>query len=156
MALLLRRPLTSTEERPLSAARLKLPGALLVVTLAVYLLSPVSYKWIWPISYRFVPVIALLALLAAAGDSWLGATPTQRQWTRRLGLLLPATLLMLSAGQLHAEKAKAFSAEAGPIREIVAKAEPGQKLISLVYGAGSAVLQQAPMIHLGQYYVVDR
>lgn len=156
LALMLRRPVTQASHPHFTWARLKLPGLLLVATLAVYLLSPVSYKWIWPISYRFVPVVALLSVLAAAGEDWLGATPTQRQWTRRLGVLLPALLLMLFAARLHGEKALAFSAEAGPIREIVARAEPGKKLISLVYGSGSAVLQQAPMIHLGQYYVVDR
>lgn len=156
LALLLRRPVSEASQPQWRWARLKLPAALLTATLAVYLLSPVSYKWIWPISYRFVPVIALLALLGAAGEDWLGGSAAQRQWTRRLGVLLPALALMLAAARLHGERALAFSAEAGPIREIVARAEPGKKLISLVYGAGSAVLQQAPMIHLGQYYVVDR
>lgn len=156
VAVLLRRPQSQTTHPEFSWRRLKLPAVLATATLVVYLASPVSYKWIWPISYRFVPMFALLLLVAASGADWLAWPKLGRQWPRRLAVILPAVLLTAIGAQVHAEKAKAFSAEAGPIRQVVAAAEPGKKLLSLVYGAGSAVLQQAPMIHLGQYYVVDR
>lgn len=131
--------------------RAKVPAVLAVVTVVAYLLCPVSWKWIWPISYRFIPVIALLAIVCVPGDSWaLG------RWGRAGLFVAPALALCLANTQLHVKKAKEFSEEAGPIREIVAKAEPGRKLLALIYGAGSSVLNQAPLLHMGQYYVVDR
>jgi hypothetical protein len=131
--------------------RLKLPALLAVATFLAYLASPVSYKWIWPISYRLVPVVSLLVLVAVGYQRLAGGV-----WGRRLVLLVPATGLAVVAAHTHARKAEAFAQEAGPIRAVVARAEPGKKLISLVYGAGSEVLNHAPMLHLGQYYVVDR
>ncbi len=131
--------------------RSKIPASMLVTTLAVYLLSPVSYKWIWPISYRFVPVLAMLALVALPLQRWAFG-----RWGRYVLFGVPALLLCAASIRLHVQKAKEFSDEAGPIRQVVAQAEPGKCLISLVYGAGSNVLNQAPLLHLGQYYVVDR
>ena len=140
---------TATQPSPTGAQpwRSKVPAAMLATTVAAYLLSPVSYKWIWPISYRFVPVAALLAIVTI-GYRHL-------RW-RSMVLVGPATALALWASSVHVGKAREFASEVGPIREIVAQALPGKKLIALVYGPGSAVLQQAPLIHIGQYYVVDR
>lgn len=131
--------------------RSKVPLLLTLATLFAYVASPVSYKWIWPISYRLIPVIALLALVTVGHARLAGGV-----WGRRAVLLLPATLLAVFAAHTHVVKAQQFSREAGPVRAVVARAEPGKKLISLVYGAGSEVLNHAPMLHLGQYYVVDR
>ncbi len=146
-ALLARR----SEEDETPWQRAKIPAAMLVATLAVYLLSPVSYKWIWPISYRFVPVVAMLALVAVPAQRWAFG-----RWGRYLLFALPALALCGASLRLHVQKAKEFSDEAGPIRQVVAQADYGKCLISLVYGAGSDVINQAPLLHLGQYYVVDR
>lgn len=125
----------------------RLPMLWMALAVAMYLLSPLSYRWIWPISYRFVPVVAMLAVVAL---------PAGRLPWRWATVLVPATALALWSSQVHCAKAREFAAEVGPIREIVAKADTGKKLIALIYGAGSSVLQQAPFLHLGQYYVVDR
>lgn len=125
----------------------RLPAVWTVALLAVYLLSPISYKWIWPISWRIVPLIGLFAL---AVPHW------QVLPLRPLTLLLPALLLTGYATRVHVREGQAFAAEVGPIRQIVAKAEPGKKLMSLVLGPGSGVVNHAPLIHVGQYYVVDR
>ena len=39
----------------------------LVAGFGVYLVSPLSYKWIWPISHRLIPLLALVAVVAVAG-----------------------------------------------------------------------------------------
>ena len=125
----------------------RLPALMFVAVFAVYVLSPISYKWIWPISHRMVPVVALVGLTAVAGRSV--------RW-RRAVLLVPATLLAIWTSALHAEKVQAFNAEAGPIRAVVAQAEPGRKLVALIFDKGSAITHHAPFLHFGQYYVVDR
>ncbi|MSP91097.1 MAG: hypothetical protein EXR79_04725 [Myxococcales bacterium] len=129
----------------------KIPLALFLVTVATYFCAPVSYKWIWPISYRIVPMIALFAI-PALQCARLGRRP----WTRAVGFALPALALAAWTAAVHVEHGELFSQEAGPIRQIVARAEPAKRLISLVHGPGSEVLNQGPMLHLGQYYVVDR
>lgn len=137
------------EEKPSlhASLRARLPAILAVVGLATYLLSPISYKWIWPISHRLVPVVALLGL---------GAVGYRRLPGRPALLLIPATALMIWASTIHVARARAFSDEAGPIREVVARIPTGQRLMTLVFDAGSAVVQHAPFLHIGQYYVVDR
>jgi hypothetical protein len=148
LAIVLAAALLGRQEKPWPSNRLhKLPAVWLVALLAVYVLSPISYKWIWPISWRIVPLLGLFAL---AVPHW------QRLPLRSLTLLLPGVALMAWASLWHVQQGRAFALEVGPIRQIVAKAEPGKKLMSLVYGPGSGVLNHAPLIHIGQYYVVDR
>ena len=118
-----------------------------VAVFAVYLLSPISYKWIWPISHRMVPVVALVGLGALAG--------VRVRW-RPAVLIVPATALAIWACTVHMDKAQAFEREAGPIREVVAEAEPGRKLVALIFDKGSSITRHAPYLHFGQYYVVDR
>lgn len=134
-------------ELPRFWLRRRLPEILFAVSAAVYVLSPISYKWIWPISHRLVPVVALLGL---------GAIGYRRLPWRPLVLIVPATLLMLYASQMHVRKAREFTAEAGPIRQVVAQAERGKRLMALIFNSGSTVVNQAPYIHFGQYYVIDR
>jgi len=147
LALLLRRGDVAQGVGTRGWLRAQVPRFLFAVTLAAYVLSPISYKWIWPISWRLVPLVVLLGI---------GAVGWQRLPRRGLLLILPATLLALSASALHVQKARAFTKEAGAIREVVAKAQPGRKLMSLIYQAGSGVVGNAPYLHFGQYYVVDR
>ncbi len=125
----------------------RLPELMFVAVFAVYLLSPISYKWIWPISHRMVPVVALVGLGALAG--------VRVRW-RPAVLIVPATALAIWACTVHMDKAQAFEREAGPIREVVAEAEPGRKLVALIFDKGSSITRHAPYLHFGQYYVVDR
>ena len=127
--------------------RRRVPEALLVTGFLVYIASPISYKWIWPISDRLVPAVALLAIPAFAR----GSMPW-RTWT----LVLPATVLAIATSHLHATRARAFTDEAGPIREVVAQAERGKRLMALIYQPGSAVMKWPAFLHFGQYYVIDR
>ena len=127
--------------------RAHVPEALLVTSLLIYLASPISYKWIWPIADRLVPAVALLAIPALARQS----TP----W-RTFTLVIPATILALATSSLHATRARQFTEEAGPIREVVAQAERGKKLMALIYQPQSAVMKWPAFLHFGQYYTVER
>ena len=136
--------------RPLAgraALRRHVPEALLVAAFFIYLLSPISYKWIWPIADRLVPAVALLALPALARPS----TPL-----RSVTLVIPATLLALGMAHLHADRARQFAAEAGPIRQILGHADRGKRLMSLIYQPQSRVLKWPAFLHFGQYYTMDR
>lgn len=136
-----------SEGPPRDRLRGNVPRILFAVALVSYLLSPISYKWIWPISWRLVPLVVLLGI---SGIGW-----RKLPW-RPLVLILPATILAVAMSVLHVQKARAFSREAGAIREVVGRAEPGRKLMSLIYHSGSNVVGNAPYLHFGQYYVIDR
>jgi hypothetical protein len=70
--------------------------------------------------------------------------------------VIPATALNLWACNVHVEHVWAFDDEAGPVREIVAQAEPGQRMLGLVFDRGSRVVNHAPYLHFSQYYVVEQ
>ncbi len=127
--------------------RAHVPEALLVTSFLIYIACPISYKWIWPISDRLVPAVALLALPALARTS----TPF-----RTFTLVIPATILALAMSFTHADRARKFTEEAGPIREVLAQADRGKKLISLIYQPQSAVMKWPAFLHFGQYYTVER
>ena len=127
--------------------RARTPELITLALIFAYALSPISYKWIWPISHRMIPVIALFALTTLA---W-----RRLPWRPAL-LIIPATLLTLYAGTVHVERADAFAAEAGAVREVLTHAEPGRRLHALIYDRGSRHINHAPYLHFGQYYVVDR
>ena len=127
--------------------RARTPEVIAVALFVTYLVSPLSYRWIWPISHRMVPVVALFALATLA---W-----RRLPWRPAL-LLIPATALNLWACSVHVEHFWRFDEEAGPIREVVAEAEPGKRLLGLVFDRGSEVVNHAPYLHFAQYYVVER
>ncbi len=129
------------------ALRAHVPEALLATAFFIYLASPISYKWIWPIADRLVPAVALLALPALARQS----TPY-----RTFTLVIPATVLALWMATLHADRARQFTTEAGPIHAVVAKAERGKRLMSLIYQPQSMVMKWPTFLHFGQYYTVER
>ncbi len=132
---------------PRAWLRARTPEIITLALLAVTLLSPISYKWIWPISHRMIPVVALFALAALA---WRTLP------LRPVLLILPATLLTLYASHVHIERADAFAEEAGAVRDVLTHAEPGRRLHALIYDRGSRHINHAPYLHFGQYYVVDR
>ena len=127
--------------------RARCPEVVALTVFAAYLLAPISYKWIWPISHRLIPVVALLSLPMLA---WRAL-----RW-RPLVLIVPATALAVYASTVHVERAAAFSEEAGAVREVLTDAEPGRRLHALIYDRGSRHVHHAPFLHFGQYYVVDR
>ncbi len=129
------------------ALRQHVPEALLATSFLIYIASPISYKWIWPIADRLVPAVALLALPALARQS----TPY-----RTFTLVIPATILALTMSHVHADRARQFTEEAGPIHEVLAQAERGKKLISLIYQPQSRVMKWPAFLHFGQYYTVER
>ena len=74
--------------------RARTPEIVAVAVFAAYVLSPISYKWIWPISHRMVPVVALFAL---------GTLAWRRLPWRPALLVVPATLLNLWACNVHVD-----------------------------------------------------
>lgn len=127
--------------------RARLPLVLVCASAVVYVLSPISYKWIWPISHRLVPLVALLAVVAVGFVTMPG---------RRTLLIIPATALAIAASMTHVDHIKRFNKEAGPILEVVRAADPGKRLVGLMFDRDSAVINRSPYLHFAQYYVVER
>ena len=126
--------------------RARTPEVITTFLVAAYLLSPIAYKWIWPISHRMVPAVALFAL---AGLTW-----RRLPWRPAL-LVVPATLLNLYACQVHVDHAQRFDEEAGDVRALLDQAEDGKRIHGLIYERGSRVVNHAPYLHFAQYYVLD-
>ncbi|MGB0591216.1 MAG: hypothetical protein ACPGU1_16185 [Myxococcota bacterium] len=127
--------------------RARTPEIIVAAMAVTYVLSPISYKWIWPISHRMVPVVALFAL---------GMLAWRRLPLRPALLLVPMTALNLWACQVHVDHVWDFDDEAGAVREVVAEAEPGKRVLGLIFDRGSRVVNHAPYLHFAQYYVVER
>lgn len=127
--------------------RERTPEAIALAMAVTYVLSPIAYKWVWPVSHRLVPVVALFAL---------GTLAWRRLPARPVLLVAPAAALALYAGSLHADRAEAFSEEANHPRELLKQARPGHRLMALIFDRGSRVLNEPAYLHFGQYYVLDR
>lgn len=117
------------------------------VSLLLYFVAPLQYRWIYAINSRVVPV-ALLLLLAVLA----------RFRPQRAGLYvgLPAVALTLALGALHADRLPLFSLEAAPARRLLAQAPVGARGIGLIYNPFSQVTTNRPFMHFAQWGVVDR
>ena len=158
--LLLRRPPAATpagEEPPSPALRggwSRLRGflrgnALELVALALlglYFALPVSYKWIWPLNWRLVPLSYLVGLAA------LRLPPLGPRG--RAALVVPLTALSLLGAFVHLRHFEQFQDEVGPLQEVLDAAAPRRRTMGLIYDKGSGVVTPtlAPYIHFAQYY----
>jgi hypothetical protein len=89
-----------------------------------------------------VLAVAMLALL-----------PPARFSLRRNGAaiaLLASTALIVPVEMAHSFRA--FDAEVGAFDAVIAKAEPGRRMIGLVYDADSKVTRFPPFLHFAAYY----
>jgi hypothetical protein len=146
--------------------------ALLLVAAALLPGKPEAERRSWrlPLLAGFV----LAAVLAApfgignAGFIYLRALPllfvlglSSLRLSRRpaaSALLALAALLQIGYAGVLASAYRAFDreAEAPQLRRVLQAADPGRRLLSLVHGQQSAVVQGQSYLHFGQYYQVQR
>jgi hypothetical protein len=111
---------------------------------ALYVVTPSSYGFIWPIHTRFPLVAALLLPL------WLPRRPLGRgAW------LLVAAMGAASTGfvvDLRARVAQWQAAELGDLDEALAHARPGRRLVAILAPQSSAWVPNVPTLHVAAYY----
>jgi hypothetical protein len=114
------------------------------VALAVglYFLFPVSIGWLWQLNERYALVCALLlpALLRPA-KGLHGAAP----------LLLVAAVSFATAG-VALDNFRSFEREVGPFDEVMAQAQPGRKLIGMMFDQNSRYAKFSAFLHYASYY----
>jgi len=136
-----------TRQRPaapsLASARL---AWLPVACAGLYLCTPTSYGWIWPIHTRFAVTAALLAPLLLARV----ASPRA---VGLLGALVGALSLGLSV-DLCSRFARWDQVELGDLDEALAHATPGRRLVALTPAQGSGLVPNVPLLHAAAYYQV--
>lgn len=121
-----------------------------LVLLGLYFALPVSFKWIWPLNWRLVPVAYLVGLAA------LRLPPMRGRW--RAALAVPLALLAVVGVVNHAKHFKAFQAEVGPLNEVLQQAEPRRRTMGLIFDKGSGIITPtlAPYLHYAQFYQLRR
>jgi hypothetical protein len=121
-----------------------------LVLLALYVALPNSYKWIWPLNWRLVPVAYLVGL------AWLRLPPLGPR--ARAALAVPLAALTLAGVWNHSRHFARFQEEVGPLAEVLAAAEPRRRTMGLIFDKGSGVVTPtlAPYLHFAQYYQLRR
>ncbi len=111
---------------------------------ALYVVTPSSYGFIWPIHTRFPLVAALLLPL------WM-----PRRSLGRGGWLLVSALAAASLGfvvDLRARVAQWQATELGDLDEALAHARPGRRLVAILTPQSSAWVPNVPTLHAAAYY----
>src|SRR5439155_1578545 len=108
----------------------------------LYLAFPVSIGWMWQLSERYALLFALLlpALLRPA-RGLRGALP----------LLLAVATGFFAAGTALAN-IRAFAREVGPFDEVLARAQPGRRLIGMIFEQNSRYAKFSAFLHFQAYY----
>ncbi|MGZ6143217.1 MAG: hypothetical protein ACXWLM_07750, partial [Myxococcales bacterium] len=108
----------------------------------LYLAFPVSIGWMWQLNERYALVFALLlpALLRPA-RGLKGAVP----------LVLAAATALFAAGTAIAN-IRAFEGEVGPFDEVLAHAQPGRRLIGMIFDQNSRYAKFSAFLHFQAYY----
>ncbi len=116
--------------------------------LAAYLAAPASIGYVALIHLRAVPFLLLFAL----------CSPAIASSRRTTALLTAAVAVQLAYGAKLATVYRSFDREvnAPQLEEVLASAEPGRRLISLMLNRKSKVVHFEPYLHFGLYYEVLR
>jgi hypothetical protein len=119
-----------------------LVAAWVAFAVALYFLFPVSIGWLWQLNERYALVFALLlpALLRPA-RGWRGAAP----------LLLVAATTFFSAG-VAVSNFRGFEREVGAFDEVLAVAQPGRRLIGMIFDQNSRHAKFSAFLHYPSYY----
>lgn len=111
---------------------------------ALYLVTPSSYGWIWPIHTRFAVMASLIAPLLVI---------------RRLGPsaphLLAAALAVAGLGlsnDVGIRFARWESLELGDLDDALAHTAPNKRLVALLPATASAEVPNVPLLHAAAYY----
>nr|MDQ3037594.1 hypothetical protein [Myxococcota bacterium] len=126
------------------AARSIAPELVLLLTFALYLFGPFSYRLIEPISHRFLPLA--LALVPVLGPR--GPLPMRAQ----LAIAPMLIALAIATGQVHAARFAETDREMGELGAALAETEPGDRLLGLIFDPQSAVIPLPIYLHAHQYY----
>lgn len=119
------------------------PEVLTLFVVGFYLAVPSSYKWIWPVNWRFLPVAAILALAWGRRDLGPGA---------RSVLTIAFAAIAAWSISVHARHFRAFDEEAKEFAPILEEVEPGARVMSLIFDSTSSVIQGPAYLHFGQYH----
>ena len=108
----------------------------------LYFAFPVAIGWMWQLNERYALIIALLvpALLRPA-RGWRGAIP----------LALAAGVALFAAGTAFAN-IRAFEREVGPFDEVLSNAQPGRRMIGMIFDQNSRVAKFSAFLHFHSYY----
>lgn len=121
------------------------PEALTLFVLAFYLAVPTSYKWIWPVNWRFAPLVVLLFLTWGRADL--------HRYARWAFTAAFATFSLWSMN-VHIESFKAFDKEAATIHPILDAIEPQSRVMALMFDTGSAVVSGPAYLHFVMYHQI--
>ena len=114
----------------------------LALAAGLYFGFPVSIGWMWQLNERYALLFALLApALLRPARGLRGALPL---------LLVAATALF--AGANAGASIRAFEREVGPFESVMARAEPGRRLIGMVFEQNSRYAKFSPFLHFQAYY----
>jgi hypothetical protein len=129
-------------EAPDQAFHRGLALAWVLFAAALYFFFPQSIGWLWQLNERYAVLAALLVpLLLRPAPGPRGALP----------LLLAAAVAAASGGVARAHIA-AFDREASGFDEVLAKAQPGKRMIGLIYDWSSEAAHFSPYLHYASLY----
>jgi hypothetical protein len=141
-AVLLAWPGKRDPEAPDQAFRRGLALVWVLFAAALYFFFPQSIGWLWQLNERYAILAALLIpLLLRPAPGPRGALP----------LLLVAAVSAASAGIARAHIA-AFDREARGFDEVLANAQPGKRMIGLIYDWSSEAAHFSPYLHYASLY----
>jgi len=108
----------------------------------LYLAFPVSIGWMWQLNERYALIVALLLpLLLRPARGWRGAIP--------LGLVAATSLFAAGAALANIRN---FENEVGPFDEVLAHAQPGRRLIGMIFDQNSRSAKFSAFLHFQAYY----
>ena len=129
-------------EDPKQRLRRGIAAAWIVWAWVLYFFFPKSIGWLWQLNERYAILAALLLpLLLRPLRGLRGAVP----------LLLVAVIAACS-GALAESKIVDFDREVGGFDALLAKAQPGRRMIGLIYDSGSNVARFSPYLHYASLY----
>jgi hypothetical protein len=108
----------------------------------LYFCFPVSIGWLWQLNERYALVFALLLpVLLRPMRGRRGALP----------LLLVAAVTFYSVG-IAVENFRGFEQEVGAFDEVLAQAQPGRRLIGMIFDQNSRYAKFSAFLHYASYY----
>ncbi len=123
------------------------PEVLTLFVFLFYCFAPMSYKWVWPINWRFAPMFVLLLLLWGDGEP--------HRYIRH-ALTMAFAILAAWSLSVHVTHFDAFDQEAQEITPILETLERGSRVYGLIYDPSSQVLDGPAFLHFVQYHQIRK
>ena len=114
----------------------------LVWAAVLYLAFPVSIGWMWQLNERYALIFALLIPPLLRPARGLRGT---------LPLLIAAATALFAAGSAFAN-IRAFEREVGSFDQVLARAQPGRRLIGMIFEQNSRYAKFSAFLHFQAYY----